>query len=347
LARFQGSALNAVKKDHQASVLESLDTFRKANLGNAVATEAWLDGEGGEQLRQAFGADAPEIIRKQKEQASLDSVNIAITKAGDDPRALAQVQQSLASKEAQARLDPDRLMAIQSSLSSRIDSLNERAQAKAERVLIIRENKAQDTVNDYMKFITEGNTVSVDGIDKIVQDTKGTSQEAVVGNLLKYQDGIKKVLDSPASERTAYMESVQRDISENGATPERMAELKMLQSAVKSREALEKDDPHLAYEYKTGDDRITVNPDSDTMGVAVAIREARAVQANTKNILRPNEVKDIATRITSGSPDQRLQEIKKVTGQLSPEKAIKIMSEVGTEKDAGYTAYAGVLASKG
>jgi hypothetical protein len=36
-----------------------------------------------------------------------------------------------------------------------------------------------------------------------------------------------------------------------------------------------------------------------------------------------------------------------VTAQLPPEKSIKIMSEVGSEKDAGYTAYAGVLASKG
>lgn len=347
LARFQGTALNAAKKDHQSSVVESLESFRKANLGNAVAAEAWLDGEGGEELKRAFGADAPEMIRKFKEQSNLDAVNLAIAKAGDDPGALAQVRNSLASKEAQARLDPDRLIAINSSLSSRIDSLNERAQAKAERELIMREKQASDTVNDYMKFITEGNTVSVDGIDKIIQSTKGTSQEAVVGNLLKYQDGIKKVLDAPAAERTAYMENMRRTIAENGSTPEQAAELKILEGAVKSREALEIEDPHLAYEYKTGDDRVTVDPESDTIGVSIAIREARALQAGTKDLLRPNERKNIAEKISSGSPDQRLQQITAITSKMSPEQSIKVMSEVGKEKDAGHTAYAGILAAKG
>lgn len=347
LSRFQGTALNAVKKDHQASVSGAYEAFRKANLGNAVAMEAWLDGEGGEEFKRAYGADAPEMIRKAKEQANLDSVSLAITNAGDNPAALAQVHQQLQSKEAIARLDPDRWLAINSSLQGRIDQLQARAEARAERETIMRENKAANTVNDYMEFITQGNTVSVDGIDKIIADTKGTSQEAVVNNMLKYQDGITKVLNAPAAERTAYLESQRRVIAEQGATPESLSQLKMLETAVKGREELEKSDPHLAYEYKTGDDFIVVDPDSDTIGVTVAIREARAVQAGTKDILRPNEAKDIAARITEGDPEKRLQEIKKLTDKLDPAKAVKIMAEAGKEKDASYSAYAGMLSAKG
>lgn len=347
LARFQGSALNAAKKDHQASVTESYESFRKNNLGNAVAMDAWLAGEGGEEFKRAFGADAPEMIRKAKEQANMDAVTLAITNAGDDPAKLSAVHGQLQSKEAIARLDPDKWMAINSSLQGRIDSLNERAAAKAEREIYKKEMTAQRSVEQTMEFITQGNVLSVDAIEKVTAETQGTSQQGVATNLLKYQDSIKRVLDSPAQDRTAYIESQRRRIAEEGTTPEQLAQFKMLENAAKQRDEMEKSDPHLAYEVKTGSDRISVDPDSDTMNVAIAEREARARQAGTPDLLRPDERKDIAGRITTGAPDQRLAEIEKITSKLTPQQAVKIMAEAWAEKDAGYSAYAGMLVAKG
>jgi len=347
LARFQGSALNAAKKDHQSSVTESYESFRKTNLGNAAAMDAWLAGEGGAEFTRAFGADAPEMIRKAKEQASLDSVTLAITNAGDDAGSLSRVHQQLQSKEAIARLDPDKWMAINSSLQGRIDSLNERASAKAERETLKREMGAQRSVEQTMEFITQGNVLSVEAISAVNEKTQGTSQHGIATNLLKYQDSIKRVLDSPAKERTAYLESQRRRIAEEGSTPEQLAQFKMLENAAKQRDEMEKSDPHLAYEVKTGSDRIAVDPDSDTMNVAIAEREARAKQAGTPDLLRPDERKDIAGRITVGAPDKRLAEIEKITSKLSPQQAVKIMAEAGAEKDAGYSAYAGMMVAKG
>lgn len=347
LARFQGSALNAAKKDHQASVTESYESFRKANLGNAVAMEAWLAGEGGEEFKRAFGADAPEMIRKAIEQANMDSVSLAITNAGDDPAALSAVHKQLQSKEAIARLDPDKWLAINSSLQGRIDSLNERAAAKAESEAYKKEMTAQRSVEQTMEFITQGNVLSVDAIEKVNADTKGTSHQGVASNLLKYQDRIKQILDSPSAERNAYIDEQRRIIAEEGTTPDQLAQFKMLENAAKQRDEMEKSDPHLAYEIKTGSDRISVDPDSDTINVAIAEREARAKQAGTPDLLRPNERKDIAGRITTGAPDQRLAEIEKITSKLAPQQAVKIMAEAGAEKDAGYSAYAGMLVAKG
>lgn len=347
LSPFQNAALNATRKDLQSSLLESGEAFRKANLGNAVAAEAYVNGEFGAELDRAFGPEAGEYKRKFIEQANLDSVNLAITKAGDDPRALSWVLNQLGSEETQARLDPDRLIAIRSSLTSRIDSINERNAAKAEREMLKREMAASSSVEKTMEFITQGNVLSTEAIMQVESETKGTSKEGVAKNLLMYQDGIKKILDAPEAQRTAYIEQRRREMAEKGSTPERLAEFKMLENAVKQRTEMEKSDPHYAYEVKTGSDRVTVDPDSDTVNVAIAEREARARQAGTPDLLRPSERKLIAERITTGSPDQRLGEITKLTSKLSPQQAIKVMGEAGAEKEAGYSAYAGMLVAKG
>ena len=344
---FQNLALNASKKDYQSTLLESADAFRKANLGNAIAAEAYVNGEFGAELDRAFGPDAAKYKRQFIEQANLDSVNQAITKAGDDVGSLEAVRNQLGSKEAQARMDPDRLMSLQASISGRIDSLRERAAAKAEREMLKREMQATDSVESTMEFITQGNILSPEAIVQVEEKTKGTSKEGVAANILKYQDGIKKILDAPAEQRKAYIEEQRRRVAQEGTTPEKLAEFKMLENAVKQRDEMEKSDPHLAYEVKTGSDMITVDPDSDTMNIAIAEREARAKQANTPDLLRPDERKKIADKLTNGSPDQKLQEITKITSKLSPQQSMKVMAEAGMEKDAGYSAYAGMMVAKG
>lgn len=347
LARFQGSALNAVKKDHQSSVLEAYDTFRKANLGNAAAADAWLDGEGGQQIHQAFGSDAVSKIREYKAQASLDSVTMAITKAGDDVGALSQVYKQLQGDEAISRLDPDKRMAISANLQGRMDSLTERAAAKAERESYKRETTAQRSVVNAMEFMTQGNNMSADGMIELAESTKGTSAEGTAQHLLMYQDKIQSILNAPESQRTMYLEEQRRNLAENGSTPEQLAQFKMLENAAKQRSEMEKSDPHLAYEIKSGSDRITIDPDSDTMNVVLAEREARAKAAGTSELLRPSERTEIAGRITKGSPDQRLAEIEKITSKTDPQTAIKIMGESGAEKEAAYSAYAGMLLARG
>ena len=347
LQGFQGHAINAAKGDLQASLVESGEAFRKANLGNAVATEAYVNGEFGAELDRAFGPEAAKIKRQMIEQANLDAVNQAITKAGDDVGSLEAVRNQLGSKEAQARMDPDRLMSLQASISGRIDSLREREAAKAERESLKREMQATNSVESTMEFITQGNILSPEAIVQVEEKTRGTSKEGVAANILKYQDGIKKILDAPAEQRKAYIEDQRRRVAQEGTTPEKLAEFKMLENAVKQRDEMEKSDPHLAYEVKTGSGRITVDPDSDAMNIAIAEREARAKQANTPDLLRPDERKKIADKLTNGSPDQKLQEITKITGKLSPQQSMKVMAEAGMEKDAGYSAYAGMMVAKG
>lgn len=313
LARFQGSALNAVKKDNQSSTLEAYDTFRKANLGNAAAADAWLDGEGGQQIHQAFGADAPEMVRKFKEQASLDSVTMAITKAGDDPAALAQVQQQLSTKEAQMRLDPDRLLAINSSLSGRIDSLNERAANKAEANQYKAERRAELSYNETMKHIANGGIVAPETIANLEATTKGTVYEGATKIALQTQKETQDFLRRPEAEQRVILASERAKFQREGSTPDQLTHINNLQSLADERAKQRKESPFTAHEIESGEQPTYIDlsaPDKinhEDLDARLAQREIMTKKGGDVGLLKPEEKDSMVKALKSAKPEQKAQ----------------------------------------
>ena len=312
LARFQGSALNAAKKDHQSSVTESWDSFRKNNLGNYEAASAWLDGEGGAEMQRAFGADAPEKIRKAKEQASLDSVTLAITNAGDDAGSLSRVHQQLQSKEAIARLDPDKWMAINSSLQGRIDSLNERAAAKAEANQYKAERKAELSYEQTMKHIANGGTLAPETMVELESTTKGTAYEGATKIALQSQAETQEFLRKDETTQQAILTSARADMQRTGSTPAQLEHVNNLEKLANERAKERKDNPYAAHEKETGLEPVFIDF-SSTESIdpqAIADRTAQRDMLTRKSgrdpgFLKPEEKQSLVQKLSNANPSQK------------------------------------------
>jgi len=337
LARFQGSALNAVKKDHQSSVTESWDSFRKNNLGNYEAASAWLDGEGGAEMQRAFGADAPEKIRKAKEQAGLDSVSIAIMNAGEDTGKLSAVLGQLQSEKAVAILDPDKRLVLTSNLQNNINTLKDRAERKA----IELENKklkiAEDTNQAFLDNIMDGATLPAEDLLAASERVKGTPYEPQFNNLVVQQTKIQEVMKQPKHVRDAFIESQEREMLASGSTKEQRAMIEGFKKASNDREELKNNDPHSFNEKMLGGE-ITQLDLSNPDPVSIRNRElqASAIEKETgKNpgILKPTEKKAIVQHISTLSGEQRLSYFAKLK-ESSGTAYSQIMKDVGADSPA-------------
>ena len=312
LARFQGSALKAAQVDHRVSIDESYESMRKIANGNAAVMDAWLDGEGGAELKRAYGAEGVSKIREYKEQASLDSVSMAIMNAGDDTGKLSAVLGQLQGEEAIARLDPDKRLTLSSNLQSRVDSLNERAASKAEASQYKAERKAEISYEKTMKHIANGGILAPETMAELESTTKGTAYEGATKIALQSQAETQEFLRKDETTQQAILTSARADMQRNGSTPAQLEHVNNLEKLATARAQERKENPYAAHEKETGLDPVFIDfsaPESidpQTMADRAAQRDMLTLKSGRDpGFLKPEEKQSLVQKLSNANPSQK------------------------------------------
>jgi hypothetical protein len=348
---FQNLALNASKKDYQSTLLESADAFRRANLGNAVAAEAYVNGEFGAELDRAFGPDAAKYKREFIQQANMDSINLAISKAGDDSVALSGVLSQLSSKESQSRLDPDYLIKQRASLQSQINNLNERAIYRAEREQEKRERKAEVVSKRFETHIADGGIATPEMIKEVSEATKGTVYETSANEYAKRQDEIQGLLKAPEDAQRAWLADTRARMNQSGSTPEEKKFVDSMETEINRRASLRKENPLEAGEIELGANPTQVdwsNPDPESVADRIASREVVAKkQGKDPGILKKQEVDAIVEKLDTAAPDQVIAELKGLSSALGDDRELYNSAMQQLDKKSTTYALAGKWATGG
>lgn len=318
----QNFALNATKSDLQKSLIEAGQAFRAGNLGNAVAAEAYVNGEFGAELDRAFGADAPRIKREMVEQANTDAVTVAITNAGEDTGKLSNVLNQLEGEDAVKRFDPDFLLKQRASISSTINSLNERAAYKAEVAQNKRERAAEVATKRFQMHTESGGVANMEMIQELDKVTAGTSYQGLTSDYVKRQDEIQGLLNSPDAVQNQWLAETKAAISNTGSTPEQTKFIDSMEESIKKRQKTRADNPIEASQIENGEKPTVIDWTADADADSVANRKAERELASKRygkdvGILKAQEVDDITQRLTDASPDEAMSIFKNISSSLA------------------------------
>ncbi len=332
----------------QAATIGAVDEMYKANIDNPKMVEQYLSSPEFEQKgRMAFGEEWPLRRTAMIEGAYTNSYTERVIAAGDNVGALQQLRNELDSDEVKMRLDPQKRLSLVSGISSTIDRENEQAQRRAEAAALKAESAAFKTYERWDTHVQSGKTIPASEIPGIIESTKGTSMEGSVQNLIASQNEVQKVLDAPADQRNAFMLSIREQMQKEGSTPEQEERYKRLESAIRNREEMEKQDPQSVYEMKTGEKEINVDWGADTLQLALSERKQRADAMGNDTILKPAEKKALVETFNKADATDKMKQLKQLQSRLEPDTYKMVVSELGKEKEFATLAFTGILAGQG
>ena len=332
----------------QTATISAVDEMYKANIDNPAMVEKYLASPEFEQKGfVAFGEEWPLKKTAMIEGAYQNSITERIIAAGDDVGSLESIRASLDSDEMKMRLDPQRRLSLLNGVSSTIDREREQAQRRAEAAQEKAESYAARSVDKWSTHIQEGRTIPVSEVGALIEQTKGTSLEGAAHALVASQAEIQKVLDAPAEQRTAFMLDLRSQMNQEGSTPDQEDRYKRLESAIKNRQQMEKDDPHTVYEMKTGEQKISVDWSADTLQVALAERQARAKASGVDTLLKPAEKKNFVESFEKLDPVQKMEQLRNLQSRLEPDTFQQVIAEIGDKKETAMLSFTGILAGQG
>ena len=211
-----------------------------AEFGEAVRNYgAFLDSAGPQ-----AGMTAADIQRARQgfnEQATYTKGYSLVGKAGDSIANLRAVQKRIGSDEF-ANMDPQRRAALDSTLTSKIATLENRAVIQQQAAL----NRAQATYTEFNEFTAGGRMPTDAYLQEVITKTKGTPFEAAVMEQIKQGPASAGFATMPVQQQAVQLQGLAAKLNQEGSNPALEKQYRQLEQIHKQSVADLKEDPMTA-----------------------------------------------------------------------------------------------------
>lgn len=250
IGRYRRGVGHLVDQRNQSDIRGGIMAYgeemsRYAQRGDAEFAEAvrnygaFLDSAGPQ-----AGMTAADIQRARQgfnEQATYTKGYSLVGKAGDSIANLRAVQKRIDSDEF-ANMDPQRRAALDSTLTSKIATLENRAVIQQQAAL----NRAQATYTAFNEFTAGGRMPTEAYLQEVITKTKGTPFEVAVMEQIKQGPASAGFATMPVQQQAVQLQGLAAKLNQEGSNPALEKQYRQLKQIHKQSVADLKEDPMTA-----------------------------------------------------------------------------------------------------
>lgn len=252
--KVAGVAEVAKRADLQKTAAEALDKNEQvAAMPGQSAEEAVARNQGMLPLLRAAGFDeakASDIVHRSNERIWTNEAKGRINAADDSIEALQAINQELTGDKGRYldKLDPGQRIALSATVKNRIDQLQQRDLAVADK----REAQAGQAISAMNDQAVSGLPPKTDDLLKWQEAVQGTSQVDAYNDALQTMQDVQDVLRKPPAEQDAYLQGIQTRMMAQGASVKDQARYNTLSAAVERNKKMMTEQPLLYLQARNG-----------------------------------------------------------------------------------------------
>lgn len=296
------------------------------------------------QLQAERNGWAPEVLEANRQKVTSDMYSdILRRQSAQDP-----YKAQAALKQYQQYLTADDLTQVGSSIDSKV----ERLQQRAEMAQLRTEAKAERTLGKVSAQISSGIPATDDMWSAWESQVRGTPAQAEFNELRKQELETQKVLRLPIDQQVAYVNQKNAELQKNGGNVAEAANLGRLGRAVEANGKMMAEAPLDYYQQRLGGGVQPLDLSSEELPAVLSDRVA-ALQGMRERFgptvamkpLLPQEAKQLSAQLEQMSPDQQSNLFATLHSALGDDKAYAgAMQQIAP--DSPVRALAGMLAGK-